>query len=306
MMTSFWSGWVMFLVTFNFVTIFFLFAWAPKVIIPTDADGTTGHTWSHGWIREGLHRLPTWWILFSFAMFVSAFVYLVRYPGFGNTKGTLDWTSHQEVTLDAEANRGRMAVLTSRLTALGVEALAADAQATSLGRRIFVDNCAACHGHEAHGNPLLGAPNLTDGDWLYGGDGDTIVASITNGRQGVMPPLGTTFDETAIANLANYVLSLSGAPHSAEAAEAGKPNFAVCSACHGIDGKGNKALGAPNLTDSIWLYGGDLATIEKTIHDGRSGMMPAWGHRLSASDIKAVAAWVYAQSHPAAGNGATN
>lgn len=166
-----------------------------------------------------------------------------------------------------------------------------------MGKRLFVDDCGACHGREGHGNAVLGAPNLTDTDWLYGGDGATIMTSMLDGRHGTMPPFASSFDADNVANLANYVLSLSGAEHSQIKAAAGKPLFAVCSACHGVEGKGNPLLGAPNLTDAIWLYGGDLATIEETIRNGRGGVMPAWRTRLDENDARLITAWVYAQSH---------
>ena len=167
----------------------------------------------------------------------------------------------------------------------------------TIGRRLFIDNCAACHGREGHGNPLLGAPDLGDQDWIYGGDGQAILTSIRDGRHGIMPPFGATFDAKAVENLANYVLGLSGSPHDEAKAAAGQPLFTVCAACHGSDGKGNALIGAPNLTDRTWLYGGTQATIEQTIREGRTGVMPAWRARLGDDGVKFVAAWVYAQSH---------
>ncbi|WP_395683253.1 cytochrome-c oxidase, cbb3-type subunit III [Dokdonella sp.] len=298
-MSSFWSGWIMFLVVLNLGITLFLFLWGQRVKIPVQPDGTSGHVWAHGVLREGVRRLPLWWVLLSAAMFAVGFSYLVLYPGFGSWKGTLGWTAHGELAADVAANRAKLDPLLQRSAGQPVEKIAGDAEATRMGQRLFIDNCAACHGRDGQGNHLIGAPNLVDRDWLYAGDGNGILASIQDGRHGVMPPFGGSFDAATTENLANYVRSLSGADHSPAKAAAGQAAFAVCSACHGPTGKGNQALGAPNLTDEVWLYDGDLATIEKTIRDGRGGVMPAWRTRLDDTETRLIAAWVYATSHAA-------
>lgn len=295
-MSPFWSAWVMVLVVLNLGITLFLYIWGQRVRIPTLSDGTTGHVWAHGALREGLHRLPLWWVLLSGAMFVAGFAYLYLYPGFGSNQGSLGWTSHQELARDVAANNAKLEPILQRFAGQPIEVLATDPVATRMGERLFIDNCSACHGRAGQGSAILGAPDLTDGDWLYGGDGETILASIKDGRRGVMPPLGESFDAATVENLAHYVLSLSGAPHSSGKAALGEPQFALCAACHGPTGEGNPALGAPNLTDQIWLYGGDLATIEQTIRAGRGGVMPAWGERLGDTDARLVAAWVQVQS----------
>jgi cytochrome c oxidase cbb3-type subunit 3 len=244
-----------------------------------------------------MQRLPLWWVAISFAMFFGAFGYLVLYPGFGNHKGTLGWTSHGELARDVAANDKRLDAVMQRFSQYPIERLAGDRQALAMGEELFRDNCAACHGRDGKGNHLLGAPNLADADWLYGGDGNTLQTSILDGRHGVMPPWGPQFGEDGVTNLANYALSLSGAPHDAAKAATGKALFAVCSACHGAEGKGNPALGAPNLTDAIWLYGGDLETVETSIRDGRGGTMPAWRARLGENHARVIAAYVYSLSH---------
>ena len=296
-MSNAWSLWVMFLVVLNMGITFFLFLWAPRAKIPTLPDGTTGHVWAHGAIREGLARLPTWWLVISFAMFFGAFGYLVLFPGFGNHKGTLGWTSHGQLARETASNDARLDAAFQRFDKYSIEQLAGDHDALAMGEVLFRDNCAACHGRDAHGNTLLGAPNLADNDWLYGGDGKAILTSILDGRHGAMPAWGPQFGDAGVANLANYVLSLSGAPHDATKAIAGKALFTVCAACHGPEGKGNPALGAPNLTDTIWLYGGDLESVESSIRDGRSGNMPTWRARLGENDARVIAAYVYSLSH---------
>src|SRR6185436_18375374 len=147
-------------------------------------------------------------------------------------------------------------------------------------------------------NRTLGAPDLTDRDWLHGGDEKSVLASILEGRQGVMPPFGAAKSEQEIRDLAHYVLSLSGRTHDPLRAHFGKAGFTACAACHGADGKGNTQLGAPDLTDGVWLHGDRLEDIMDTIRNGRSGVMPALRHRLGEDNAALVAAWVYAQSHP--------
>ena len=296
-MSAFWSRWVIILICFNLGITLFLFVWGLQVKIPTQADGTSGHVWAHGVLREGVKNLPKWWIILSASMFACGITYLVLYPGFGRSQGTFLWTSHGEEARDTATNELTLGPLMQAYSQQNVEDLSRDPTAIGIGQRLFIDNCAACHGREGHGNPLLGAPNLTDDDWLYGGDGLSIMTSIQDGRHGLMPPFGDAFGESGVENVANYVLSLSRSPHDATKAAAGKPLFTVCSACHGPDGKGNALIGAPNLTDQIWLYGGDIATVEETIRKGHGGVMPAWRSRLPPRDARVIAAWVYAQSH---------
>ncbi|QNK01196.1 cytochrome-c oxidase, cbb3-type subunit III [Dyella telluris] len=296
-MSPFWSLWIMSLVVLNLGITLFLFLWAPRAKIPVREDGTSGHVWAHGVLREGVRRLPMWWVVLSAAMFVIGFAYLALYPGFGAFKGVLNWTSHGELAENVAANDAKLGELMKRFSLYPIEQLANDPAAQQLGNRLFQDNCAACHGRAGKGNPLLGAPDLTDNDWLYGGDGKDIYTSIHDGRSGVMPPWAS-LGEDNVKNLAQYVLSLSGQPHDEKAAEAAKPLFTTCAACHGADGKGNIALGAPNLTDKIWLHGGTLKDIQTSIHDGRTGHMPAWSPRLTDDQIRVLASYVYHVSHP--------
>ena len=296
-MSAGWSLWVMFLVVLNMGITFFLYLWGPRAKIPTLPDGTSGHVWAHGVLREGVRKLPLWWVLFSGAMFVAGFTYLALFPGFGSFKGVLGWTSHNELAQHVAANEATLAPLMQRFKLYPVEQLASDPAAQQMGKVLFEDNCAACHQRSAKGNVALGAPDLSDGDWLYGGSGSDITTSIHDGRSGVMPPWASLGADN-VKNLAQYVLSLSGAPHDTTKAAAGQPLFATCAACHGAEGKGNPALGAPNLTDKVWLHGGSVADIEKSIGEGRQGHMPAWSPRLSDDQIRVVAAYVYHLSRP--------
>jgi len=297
-MSDFWSAWVILLIVVNLGITLFLFLWGPRVEIPTQPDGTSGHVWAHGVLREGVRRLPRWWIVMSSALFIAGFAYLALYPGFGAFKGLLGWTSHGELASDQAANDRREVPLRERVRGKSIEAIAADPEALRVGQVLFIENCAACHGRDGHGNQALGAPDLTDGDWLYGGDGKSILASIEDGRRGTMPAFAATLSGEDIVNLAHYVASLSGRPHDMLRAQLGKRLFTTCAACHGADAKGNSTLGAPNLTDAVWLYGGTLDDVSETIRRGRNGVMPAWRNRLGGENTSLVAAWVYAQSHP--------
>lgn len=296
-MSAFWSGWVMFLVVLNLGITLFLFIWGQRLRIPTMPDGTTGHVWAHGVLREGVRRLPLWWVLFSAAMFVGGFGYLALYPGFGGFHGALHWTSAGEWQRDTAANNARLSAVLLRARTLSIEALAADAEVRSIGQRLFLDNCAACHGIQARGNTVVGAPDLTDGDWLYGGDSQSLLLSIQQGRNGVMPALGEVLGRDGVSEVADYVVSLSGRTAPADWVAAGKTRFAtLCFACHGPDGRGNHALGAPDLTDAAWLYGSGIRSVEESIRNGRSGVMPAWRQRLGNEQTRMIAAWVYANS----------
>ncbi|HTS23604.1 MAG TPA: cytochrome-c oxidase, cbb3-type subunit III [Casimicrobiaceae bacterium] len=299
-MSEFWSTWVILLIVVNLGIALFLFLWGPRVDVPTQPDGTSGHVWAHGVLREGVRRLPKWWIVMSALLFVVGFSYLALYPGFGAFNGVLDWTSHGELARAQAANAQLQTPLRDRLRGKSIEAIATDPEALRVGQMLFIDNCAACHGRDGHGSHALGAPDLTDSDWLYGDDGKSILSSIEDGRRGAMPAFAASLSDDDIANLAQYVASLSGNTYDSLRVQLGRRLFSTCAACHGADGKGNQTIGAPNLTDRIWLYGGNLADIAETIRHGRNGVMPAWRNRLGDENASLVAAWVYAQSHPAA------
>jgi cytochrome c oxidase cbb3-type subunit 3 len=300
-MSTLWALWVMFLVTFNLGLTLFLFIWAQRVDVPTLPDGTTGHIWAHGVLREGMRRLPLWWVLLSAAMFIFGISYLVRYPGYGNNQGTLHWTAHGELERDRAASLGRLQEFMQSNAGLSLAQLAQNAEATAMGERLFIDNCSACHGRDAMGNHVLGAPNLIDADSLFGNDEAALMASIMNGRGGVMPPMGAALAPDVITATAHYVRSLSGLPHDAALAQTGQATFTtLCGACHTPQGTGNVLLGAPNLTDAEWLLDGELATIEQSIRNGRNGRMPAWNLRLGEPNARLIGAWLTARQNAGA------
>lgn len=292
-MSAFWSWFVIVIVAVNILgAVWILFANMKSV-----PGETTGHVWD-GDLSEYNKPLPRWWVGLFLGSVLFAIGYLVLYPGLGAFAGTEGWTSARQHDADVAATNARLEKVFARFRDEPVEQLAADPAALSIGRNVFANNCAACHGSDARGN--AGYPNLTDHDWLYGGSPQQVVTTITGGRSGVMPAWQAAVGEQGVTELANYVLSLSGQPHDGAAATAGKVRFeTLCVACHGADGKGNQVLGAPNLTDDTWLYGGDLATIEATIRNGRNGQMPAWGPQLGADRVRLVAAWVLSQSQTA-------
>jgi cytochrome c oxidase cbb3-type subunit 3 len=262
-------------------------------------DNTTGHVWDVD-LRELNNPLPRWWMILFVLTVIFAFMYLVLYPGLGTYTGQLKWTQIGQHDAEVQKAQTEVAPVYAGLAAMSFPDLAKDARARGIGERLFVNNCAACHGSDARGSQ--GFPNLTDGDWLWGGTPEDIVATLTNGREGNMPPMaaavGTPDD---VRNVANYVLSLSGSPHNNVAAQLGKAKFVACAACHGPDGKGNPALGAPNLTDKVWLHGWGEDAIIRTVTQGRHNIMPAQKDRLSAEQIRVLAAYVWGLSQPSAG-----
>ena len=293
-MSAIWSLFIVLLVLITIGVSFFLLCWAPRVRIPTHADGTTHHVWAHGVLREGVQKLPRWWLLASFSAFAFAIGYLVLFPGLGSFAGVLGWSSSGELEQAEGREADRQAALLERARTAPMSGLVVDREVQRAGRRLFVDNCAACHGMEARGIQALGAPNLVDGDWLYGGDEKTVMASILDGRNGMMPPMAQALSAAEVTNLAHYVISLSRPPSDPVKAELGRPAFGVCAACHGAGGKGNPLLGAPNLSDDVWLYGGAVGDIQRAITEGRGGVMPAWRDRLGNENARLILAWLFA------------
>jgi cytochrome c oxidase cbb3-type subunit 3 len=263
-------------------------------------DNTTGHVWDED-VREMNNPLPRWWMGLFVITIVFAAIYLTFYPGLGSNPGSLKWSSTGQHAAEMDKAHAQMAPLYARFVAMPAEALVKDAQAMAIGERLFANNCAQCHGADARGSK--GFPNLTLGgaSRLATSSPESIVATITNGRQGNMPPmaaaLGTPED---VKNVAQYVLSLSDSPHNSVAAQLGKPKFAACAACHGPEGKGNQAIGAPNLTDKVWLHGWGEAAIVAMVTNGKLNVMPAQAQRLSAEQIHVLGAYVWNLSQSSA------
>jgi cytochrome c oxidase cbb3-type subunit 3 len=258
------------------------------------ADNTTGHVWDED-LRELNNPLPRWWMGLFVLTIVFSFGYLALYPGLGSFAGTLGWTQRQAYENEVERLQQQVAPLYARFATMNAAQLATDGQAMRIGERLFINNCSQCHGSDARGSK--GFPDLTDADWLYGGSHEKIVETIAQGRRGVMPPMAAAVGNAQdVRNVAQYVLSLSGSPHEAFAAQQGKAKFGACAACHGVNGKGNPALGAADLTDKVWLHGwGEQAVID-AIQRGKDNQMPAHGDKLSAEQIRVLAAYVWSLS----------
>jgi cytochrome c oxidase cbb3-type subunit 3 len=296
----FHSGWSIFVsaaTVLGLVWCLWLLFVASKREVMAD-DNTTGHVWDVD-LKEMNNPLPRWWLWLFIITVIFAAIYLALYPGLGKFPGTLGWTSVGQYKTEQQRAQEAMAAVFDKFKGMPVEALAKDAAAMGIGERLFGNNCAGCHGSDAKGSK--GFPNLTDGDWLYGGSIETITETITQGRMGVMPPMAAAVGSAEdVRNVANYVLSLSGGAHNNAAAQLGRPKFAVCAACHGPEGKGNLALGAPNLTDKVWLHGWGEAAIVAMINQGKTNVMPAFGERLNAEQIHVLAAYVWSLSQSAA------
>jgi len=262
----------------------------------------TGHTWD-GDLEEYNNPLPRWWMWLFWITIAFAVIYLILYPGLGRVKGALDWTSTGAYTAERDQAEAALKPLYDKYLAMDVKSVAADPQARAMGERLFLNYCAPCHGSDARGSS--GFPNLRHRNFLYGSDPEQIETTITRGRLGIMPALGSAIGEEGVRDVVAYVRSLSGLPHDSLKAQMGKAVFAqYCTACHGPEGKGNTAMGAPNLSDQVWLYGSSEATITEGVMKGRhtnvtegSFAMPSFELRLGAGRIHLLAAYVWELSN---------
>ena len=296
--SSFWSVYVAGITVVSIVACLILLWMSGKAKAMTANDNTTGHVWD-GDLREMNNPLPRWWVYLFVITIIFSLVYLALYPGLGTYAGQLGWSSTGQHTTEMQKGEQEVAPLYAKFAAMKPEDVAKDPQAMAIGERLFMNNCSQCHGSDARGSK--GFPNLTDGDWLHGGTPDKIVETLAKGRVGNMPPMaaavGTPDD---VRNVAQYVLSLSGSPHDSVKAALGKTKFAACAACHGADGKGQQAVGAPNLTDDIWLHGYGEAAILAMINNGKMNAMPAQGEKFSPPQLHVLASYVWSLSNKGA------
>ncbi|CDG86030.1 cytochrome-c oxidase, cbb3-type subunit III [Janthinobacterium agaricidamnosum] len=296
--SAFWNSYIVVLSLLGIIGCGVLLYSQSKVKIEAGAaaDGTTGHVWDDD-LRELNTPMPRWWMWLFYITIVFALAYLFLYPGLGTYAGKLGWKSssqYQDELKKADADYGP---LFKQYLKQDLKSVAADPKARIIGERLFLTYCAQCHGSDARGNK--GFPNLTDQDWLYGGAPDVIKTSILHGRNGVMPPMAAALgSDKDVENVAHYVLSLSGSNADPIKVVFGKARFGACMACHGADGSGNQALGAPNLADKIWLYGGSAETIMETIRMGRNNSMPAFGEFLGEAKVHVLSAYVWSLSNP--------
>jgi cytochrome c oxidase cbb3-type subunit 3 len=291
-MTSFWSMWIIVLTTVTIVGITWILFANRKREQPS-ADKTTGHEYDG--IQEFDNPMPAWWFYMFVLTIVWGIGYLVLYPGMGNFPGVLGWTQVGQYDRQVATADEKFRTMRDRYMALPIEEIASDPAVRKMGMRMFSNNCAQCHGADAKGS--YGFPNLSDGDWIYGGDPATIKATLVNGRQAAMPAWGSILGDQGIAEVTQYVISLNGRDADAKKAAAGQKHFQTyCVACHGADAGGNPALGAPNLANGIWLYGGTQEQIAHSLRAGRNGQMPSFQNTLSEDKIHILSAYVYGLS----------
>ena len=292
--SEFWSWFIIAIVGGGIVWLFFLLKGNAKT--SGEVGVPTGHVWDED-LEELNNPLPRWWLIMFYITMVFAIVYLILYPGMGSFKGLLGWTEVAEYEQEMADANAEFGPLFAQFEKTPVPELAANAAAMNAGERLFVNYCAVCHGSDARGAP--GFPNLRDNDWLYGGEPDNIETTIMAGRAGAMPaweaPLGGS---EGVNQVATYVMSLAGREVDETLATAGKAKYDMfCVGCHMPDGTGNQALGAPNLTNNIWMYGGSPRTIKESIAKGRNGRMPAHSEFLGKAKSHILAAYVYSLSH---------
>ena len=294
--SSFWSYYIGAIaiggIVFCVALLFSQRAWLKKTVKTTE---NTGHVWD-GDLTELNNPVPRWWTVMYLGLCVVAVVVLVLYPGLGSYQGTLGFTAAKQVQADQLALNEQIKPVYLRYEKMTVPEIAQDEQAREIGQRLFLNNCAQCHGSDARGSGSF--PNLADKDWLHGGDPEQIMQSISKGRHGVMPPWKAAIKPNEAADIAQYVRSLSGLASDPLRVVPGKRGFEnYCVACHGIDGKGNTQMGAPNLTDGVWLYGSSAASIVDTILNGRDNRMPAQEGILTEDQIRMLTAWVWGLSN---------
>ena len=295
--TGFWSAYIAILTTLG-IAFCLLVLIANSRKPPASADNTTGHVWDED-LREANNPLPRWWIGLFIITIMFAIGYLAYYPGLGSFAGAGGWSSASAYQAERAALEKATQPIFAGFAGKTPEQLVGQADAMAIGERLFLNNCAHCHGSDGRGS--RGFPNLTDNDWLYGGSAEAIRTTITQGRHGVMPALGPALGGAAnVERVAQYVLSLSGSATDAVKAELGRQQFAACAACHGPKGEGNQALGAPNLSDRIWLHTPGLAGVIATIDNGRENMMPEHGSKMTAEQIHVLTSYVISLSRPAA------
>lgn len=295
--SDFWNWWIIVPTVLGIVGLYILarrLSVAKGAAPAEDQAQSMGHVWDEN-LEELNNPLPRWWLNLYYGGLIFSVIYLILYPGLGSFAGILNWTQVGQYEQELQRAEDRYGPIFAHYGAMPVDQLIKDPEGLAIGQRMFLNYCAVCHGSDAGGGP--GFPNLSDHDWLYGGTPDKIQESIMNGRNGVMPPMGGAVGgEEGIKEVAAYVMSLSGRKVDPTLAEAGKAKFAICAGCHGPDGKGNQMIGAPNLSDNTWLYGGSPGTIKETIRHGRKGHMPVHKDFLGKDKSHIITAYIYSLS----------
>ncbi len=293
-MSSFWSWYIAIIALANILACVWLIRWtAKKRPDEVPQHETTGHEWDG--LREYNNPMPRWWLWLFYITIVFGLIYLVLYPGLGNFQGILGWSQYGAWQDEVDTVEERVAPLFARYAEMSIPELARHEEAMQTGRRLFGNNCAVCHG--ADGGGRIGFPNIANHDWQWGGDPEDIRESILEGRTGVMPALGNALGEQGVTAVAAYVFSLSGRNAPEDLITRGREHFqALCASCHGSEGRGNPSLGAPDLTNDNWTYGGSLNAIRTSVREGRRGRMPAQEEFLGEDRVHLLAAYVYSLS----------
>lgn len=291
-MSNFWHWYIIVLTVVFLVLITWLLFATRKGQQPDQTTQTMGHAYDG--IEEYDNPLPRWWFMLFIATLVFSVIYLILYPGMGKFPGVLGWTQINQYEREVERAETQFEPIFAKYRDMPIEEVAQDDEALRIGQRLFATNCSVCHGADARG--AFGFPNLTDNDWLWGGEPEQILTTLRQGRQASMAAWLPVIGEQGVRNAAGYVRSLSGLDAEGTDVEAGRQIFATnCVACHGPDAKGNHLLGAPNLTDDVWLYGSSMLQVQHSIRAGRFGNMPAQAH-LGDDRLHMLASYVYSLS----------
>ncbi|MEM9385573.1 MAG: cytochrome-c oxidase, cbb3-type subunit III [Pseudomonadota bacterium] len=291
-MSTFWTLFVAAITIVNVLACWWLIWWTSKSRPDEVASGeVTDHVWDEN-LREKNNPMPRWWLNLFHITIVFTLVYVLLFPSLGSVGGLLGWSSDGQWEAEIQAAEGRYGPIYAQYAGVDVATLASDEKALKLGEAVFINNCTTCHGSDGRG--ARGFPNLADADWQWGGDPETILQTISHGRSAAMPALGAALGEDGVAEVVEYVRSLSGLDHEGTMAVAGKSRFdMMCAACHGAKAEGNPLFGAPNLSDQTWLYGSSRGVLTQTITNGRNGMMPAHTPLIGEDRVRLVAAYVY-------------
>ena len=293
--SSFWNWFIIIPTIGGIFACFLLIRWLGGGKLPSGEKAESmGHVWDED-LEELNNPLPSWWLNMFYITLAFGLGYLLLYPGLGTFQGLLGWTSTGQYQEEIDKADARFSPLFERYREMDIAAVAADPEARRIGERLYLNYCATCHGSDARG--ARGFPNLRDNVWNYGGSPEQIEHSILNGRNGVMPAWEASLGAEGIADMTEYVFSLSGRDVDEAAAARAKEKYEMlCVACHGADGTGNQALGAPNLTDNVWLYGGTRGAVMESLVNGRNGQMPAHKEFLGEDKSHLLAAYVFSLS----------
>lgn len=293
--SGFWNWFIIVPTVLGILGCFVMVRWLSGATTPKGAEvKTMGHVWDES-LEEYNHPLPKWWLNMFYITLFFGIGYLALYPGLGTFKGLLGWTSTGQYESEVKVANDTYGPIYAKYGQTPIPELVNDPEALKVGERLYATYCTTCHGSDARG--VRGFPNLRDGDWLWGGTPERIVETITQGRQAGMPPWQAVLGDDGIQAVAHYVRSLSGLEVDTALAQQGAALYATnCVACHGPEAKGNPMLGAANLSDEVWLYGGSHERVVETLTGGRAGRMPAWGNFLGNDRVHILAAYVYSLS----------